>query len=164
MVCIAVRGEFLLAATVAAKCRIQWKVNGFTPAFLHNPLKYLGYCRWWLLSLVGKIYSDVDRSLSSVRTFNSSLLMGTFHLLSEPPRFFRVLSMTPLSSKFTSLQVTFLLAPMRHMVFFIKSNWAFWSGVATCKTLTKSKAGGMYFGVSSSGKGGGYLIGLSLIR
>jgi hypothetical protein len=37
-------GSVLLAAIVAAKWRMQWKVNGFTPAFLHNPARYLGYC------------------------------------------------------------------------------------------------------------------------
>src|SRR3990172_9043971 len=94
----------------------------------------------------------------------SSLLIGTFHLLSEPPRFFRVLSMTHLSSKLTSAQVTFLLAPIRHMVFFINSRCALCSGVATCSTLEKSACGGMYLGVSSSGKGGKCLIGLSVIR
>src|SRR6266478_1237205 len=110
------------------------------------------------------MYSDVDRCLSSVRTFTSSLLSGTFHLLSEPPRFFRVLSITHLSSKFTSFHITFLLAPIRHMVFFIKSRCAFCSGVATCTTLKKSVTGGIYFGVSSCGKGGRYLMGLSVMR
>src|SRR5713226_4000429 len=50
------------------------------------------------------------------------------------------------------------------MVFFIKSRWAFCSGVATCTTLKKSVAGGIYFGVSSCGKGGRYLMGLSVMR
>src|SRR6266481_3386220 len=110
------------------------------------------------------MYSDVDRCLSTVRTFISSVLSGTFHLLSEPPRFFRVLSITHLSSKFTSFHITFLLAPIRHMVFFIKSRCAVCSGVATCSTLKEFASGGMYFGVSSSGNGGKYLIGLSEIR